>query len=77
MTSSTALTGQTALVTGASRGIGRAVALELAGAGATVAVNYASSSGAAEEVVAQISAAGGSAYALKADVSQEDQVEQV
>ena len=77
MSSSAPLAGQTALVTGASRGIGRAVALELAGAGATVAVNYASSSGAAEEVVAQISAAGGSAYALKADVSQEDQVEQL
>ena len=77
MSSSAPLAGQTALVTGASRGIGRAVALELAGAGATVAVNYANSSGAAEEVVAQISAAGGSAYALKADVSQEDQVEQL
>ena len=77
MSSSAPLAGQTALVTGASRGIGRAVALELAGAGATVAVNYASSSGAAEEVVAQISSAGGSAYALKADVSQEDQVEQL
>ena len=77
MSSSAPLAGQTALVTGASRGIGRAVALELAGAGATVAVNYANSSGAAEEVVAQISSAGGSAYALKADVSQEDQVEQL
>ena len=77
MSSSAPLAGQTALVTGASRGIGRAVALELAGAGATVAVNYASSSGAAEEVVAQISAAGGSAYALQADVSQEEQVERL
>ena len=75
MSSSAPLAGQTALVTGASRGIGRAVALELANAGATVAVNYASSATAAEEVVAQIIATGGSAYALKADVSQEEQVE--
>ena len=77
MSSSASLAGQTALVTGASRGIGRAVALELAQAGATVAVNYASSATAAEEVVAQIIATGGSAYALKADVSQEEQVEQL
>ena len=77
MSSSAPLAGQTALVTGASRGIGRAVALELANAGATVAVNYASSATAAEEVVAQILATGGSAYALKADVSQEEQVEQL
>ena len=77
MSSSAPLAGQTALVTGASRGIGRAVALELASAGATVAVNYASSATAAEEVVAQIIATGGSAYALKADVSQEEQVEQL
>ena len=77
MSSSAPLAGQTALVTGASRGIGRAVALELANAGATVAVNYARSATAAEEVVAQILATGGSAYALKADVSQEEQVEQL
>ena len=77
MSSSAPLAGQTALVTGASRGIGRAVALELANAGATVAVNYASSATAAEEVVAQILATGGSAYAVKADVSQEEQVEQL
>ena len=43
-----------AVVTGASRGIGRAIALELAGRGATVVVNYNSSPGAAEEVVAAI-----------------------
>ncbi|WP_338430134.1 3-oxoacyl-[acyl-carrier-protein] reductase [Synechococcus elongatus] len=69
------LTDRVALVTGASRGIGRAIALELAAAGAKVAVNYASSAGAADEVVAAIAAAGGEAFAVKADVSQESEVE--
>lgn len=69
------LRGQVAIVTGASRGIGRAIALDLASAGANVAINYASSSGAAEEVVSEITAAGGSAIALQADVSKADQVD--
>ena len=77
MSSSAPLAGQVALVTGASRGIGRAIALQLAEAGAEVVVNYASSGDAAEQVVSAISAAGGKAYALKADVSQEEQVEQL
>ena len=77
MSSSAPLAGQIALVTGASRGIGRAIALQLAEAGAEVVVNYASSGDAAEQVVSAITAAGGKAYALKADVSQEDQVEQL
>ena len=64
-----------AIVTGASRGIGRAVALALAAAGAHIVVNYARSSAAADEVTAQIIADGGSAIALQADVSQGDQVE--
>ncbi|WP_353090059.1 3-oxoacyl-[acyl-carrier-protein] reductase [Synechococcus lacustris] len=68
------LMGQTALVTGASRGIGKAVALELAAAGATVAVNYANSNAGADAVVAEITAQGGSAYALQADVSREEEV---
>jgi 3-oxoacyl-[acyl-carrier protein] reductase len=66
---------QVAIVTGASRGIGRAIAIQLASQGAKVVVNYASSSTAADEVVAEITAAGGEAIALQADVSQENQVD--
>ena len=69
------LTGQVALVTGASRGIGRAIALELAASGAEVVVNYAASADAAEAVVAAITAAGGRAWSHRADVSQEADVE--
>ncbi|MFY4773854.1 3-oxoacyl-[acyl-carrier-protein] reductase [Metabacillus sp. RGM 3146] len=58
-----------ALVTGASRGIGRAIALDLAANGAKVAVNYAGSEGKAKAVVEEITAAGGEAFALQADVS--------
>lgn len=61
-----------AVVTGASRGIGRAIALELAGGGATVVVNYQKNAEAAEEVVQQIITAGGKASAFGADVGQED-----
>jgi 3-oxoacyl-[acyl-carrier protein] reductase len=66
---------QVAIVTGASRGIGRAIALALAAEGANVVVNYASSSTAAEEAVAEIEAMGVKAIALKADVSQANQVD--
>lgn len=66
---------QVAIVTGASRGIGRAIALQLAFEGAKVVVNYASSSTAADQVVAEITAAGGEAVAIRADVSQENQVD--
>ncbi|NHC33534.1 3-oxoacyl-[acyl-carrier-protein] reductase [Scytonema millei] len=66
---------QVAIVTGASRGIGRAIALSLAAEGANVVVNYASSSSAAKEVVAEIEAAGGSAIAIPADVSDAAQVD--
>jgi 3-oxoacyl-[acyl-carrier protein] reductase len=66
-----------AIVTGASRGIGRAVALALAAQGAKVAVNYASSSTAAEEVTKLIAEMGGEAIALQADVSKADQVDKL
>lgn len=69
------LQGKVAIVTGASRGIGRAIALELATQGASIVVNYASSSSAADTVVAEINAAGGQAIALKADVSKVEEVE--
>ena len=69
------LTGKVAIVTGASRGIGRAIALELASVGAKVAVNFASSSGAADELVAQIVGNGGEAIAIGADVSKAEQID--
>jgi 3-oxoacyl-(acyl-carrier-protein) reductase len=63
------LQGRTALVTGASRGIGRAIALALAAEGADVAVNYVSSEGTAKEVAAQITAMGRKAILAQADVA--------
>ncbi|MGD1903603.1 MAG: 3-oxoacyl-[acyl-carrier-protein] reductase [Geitlerinemataceae cyanobacterium] len=69
------LKGKAAIVTGGSRGIGRATALALAASGASVAVNYASSSSAADEVVSKIEAMGGKAIAIQADVSKEEDVD--
>ena len=63
------LEGKAALVTGGSRGIGRAICIELAAQGARVAVNYNASEAAAAEVVAAISAAGGEAFVIKGDVA--------
>lgn len=68
------LEGQAALVTGANSGIGRAVAIGLARAGASVAVNYVVDEDAAQEVVATIQKEGGKAVAVYADVSKEDEV---
>lgn len=71
------LNGQPALVTGASSGIGLAVARRLAAAGARVAVNYHSDRDAAERLVAEIEAAGGTAIAVGGDVSDEGDVERM
>jgi glucose 1-dehydrogenase len=71
------LVGQKALVTGANSGIGRAVAVALGEAGADVVVNYVSGEEEAEHVVQRIRAFGVQAYAHRADVSREDQVQQM
>ncbi len=68
------LAGKIALVTGGGRGIGAAIAVELASQGATVAVSYSASEAKANAVVKKIEAAGGSAIALKADQSVESEV---
>jgi 3-oxoacyl-[acyl-carrier protein] reductase len=67
------LDGRVAVVTGASRGIGKGIALELARGGATVVINYNSSADAAQEVVAAIEADGGVAQAVQADVGNLEQ----
>jgi 3-oxoacyl-[acyl-carrier protein] reductase len=64
-----ALTGKVAVVTGASKGIGAGIAKTLAGAGASVVVNYASSREGADRVVAEIVGKGGRAIAVQGDVS--------
>ncbi len=68
------LSGKVALVTGASKGIGAEIAKRLAEDGASVAVNYASSKSAADDVVAAITKAGGKAVAVQADVAKEADV---
>ena len=71
------LQSKVAMVTGASRGIGRAVAEELARAGAALAINYVADESAAREVVDTIIDAGGRARAFQADISEADQVEKL
>jgi 3-oxoacyl-[acyl-carrier protein] reductase len=68
---------KTAIVTGASRGIGRAVAKRLAQDGFAVIVNYLSNSGEAEEVVAEIKGLGGDAISVKADIANQGDVERL
>ena len=70
-------TNQVAVVTGASRGIGRAIAQALAARGAAVCVNYVAQAAEANSVVAEIMAAGGRAMAVQADVADADAVAQM
>jgi 3-oxoacyl-[acyl-carrier protein] reductase len=71
------LSGQAALVTGASRGLGRAIARRLAREGAAVCINYVSRSGEADNVVQEIHAAGGRATAVRADIGDPAQVQEM
>ncbi len=66
--------GRVALVTGASRGLGRAIAIRLAGSGHRVVINFARNADAAAEVIAQINESGGKAISIGADVSDGEQV---
>lgn len=74
MNQTPSLKNQAALVTGSDSGIGKGVALALAAAGAKLVINYAHNHDAAEEVVSQIKATGGEAFAIQADVSHEEEV---
>ncbi len=73
----TSLTGKTALVTGASRGIGRAIALRLASDGAVVAVHYGSNEAAAAATVADIEAAGGEAFPVRAELGVDGDIDEL
>ena len=77
MTMSKSMEGQTALVTGASRGIGKSIAIALAKEGAEVIINYSSSLENAKKVVSEINSFGGKAYPLQADISNEHSVNEL
>ena len=77
MTLSKLLEGQTAIVTGASRGIGKAIAVALAKEGAELIINYSSSVENANKVVSEINSFGGKAYALQCDISNENSVNEL
>ncbi len=74
---SLALTDRVAIITGASRGIGRAIALELANRGAKVVINYLSNEQAAHEVLERIKESGGEGIVMQADISQFDQAQEL
>ena len=76
-TNSKKLADKVAMVTGASKGIGAAIAKHLAAEGAAVVVNYASSKSSADKVVAEITSAGGKAVAVQADVARKADVERL
>lgn len=74
---SISLEGKVALISGASRGIGRAIALKFAECGASVVVNYLNSAEAADEVVSEINKSGGKAISIKSDVSDYSQAQEL
>src|SRR5262245_32108389 len=76
-TNSQKLSGKVAVVTGASKGIGAGIAKRLAADGAAVVVNYSSSRAGADQVVADITKAGGKAVAVQADVAKKAEVERL
>jgi 3-oxoacyl-[acyl-carrier protein] reductase len=77
MNSSQKLAGKVAIVTGASKGIGTAIARQLAAEGASVVVNYASSKAGAEKLVGEIAASGGRAIAIQADLAKKSDIDRL